>query len=143
MTTTADTKHLVLVPAAMGHIRPLLHLVVNLLALHPHLHATFLLTPSIAPRLEKDLEKLTRHLEKQSVAGTKFIADRLQTIIRARADTMQEYTPDGMNKEGMEFVSNVHPRPRGQHPWPSQHPYATLDHVWPQLALFRLAFVYR
>ncbi|ODN77735.1 hypothetical protein L202_04876 [Cryptococcus amylolentus CBS 6039] len=105
-------KHLVLVPVAMwGHIRPLLHLVVNLLTLHPNLHATFLLTPSIAPRLEKDLEHLTSHLGQQSVVdistGSKPIAERLQTFTCAHEGTepSKEFTPDVMKKEGVDFAN--------------------------------------
>ncbi|WVQ72903.1 hypothetical protein IAR50_002465 [Cryptococcus sp. DSM 104548] len=112
---SADTtalKHLVLVPVAMwGHVRPLLNLAVNLLALHPNLHVTFLLTPSIAPRLEKDLEHLTSHIEKHTAAnlasGTKPIADRLQTITCSHEAfvTSKEFSPDGMMKEGQSFAS--------------------------------------
>ncbi|WVQ79781.1 hypothetical protein IAT38_001881 [Cryptococcus sp. DSM 104549] len=52
--------HVVVVPAAFwGHLRPLLHLSLNLLALHPALHLTLLLAPSVAPRVEKELRLFT------------------------------------------------------------------------------------
>ncbi|ODO12032.1 hypothetical protein I350_00816 [Cryptococcus amylolentus CBS 6273] len=101
---TPDTKHVVIVPAAMwGHIRPLLHLGINLLTLHPGLRATFLITPSIAPRLEKDLE----HSVADLTIGTTPVAERLQTIICAPkgSDASREFKADDMGKEVVEFAS--------------------------------------
>ncbi|KAI9637601.1 uncharacterized protein MKK02DRAFT_43527 [Dioszegia hungarica] len=49
-------SHAVFVPfAAWGHVRPLLHLVVQLVTLHPQLKATILLCPTVAPRVHKEL----------------------------------------------------------------------------------------
>ncbi|ODO07549.1 hypothetical protein L198_01128 [Cryptococcus wingfieldii CBS 7118] len=99
-----DTKHILIVPAAMwGHFRPLLHLGINLLTLHPDLRATFLITPSIAPRLEKDLEQLVADL----TIGTTPVAERLQTIICVPkgSDASREFKAEDMGKEVVEFAS--------------------------------------
>jgi hypothetical protein len=39
-----------------GHVRPILHLALNILTLHPTLHLTLLLAPSVAPRVERELK---------------------------------------------------------------------------------------
>ncbi|TYJ51285.1 hypothetical protein B9479_008154, partial [Cryptococcus floricola] len=101
---TPDTKHIVIVPAAMwGHIRPLLHLAINLLTLHPDLCVTFLITPSIAPRLQKDLEQSVADL----TIGTTPVAERLQTIVcmPKGSDASKEFKHDDMGKEVVEFAS--------------------------------------
>lgn len=38
-----------------GHLRPVLHLVVNLLTVHPNLHCTILLAPSISAKCNAEL----------------------------------------------------------------------------------------
>ncbi|WVQ72686.1 hypothetical protein IAR50_002246 [Cryptococcus sp. DSM 104548] len=110
---TTTPNHLVVVPLAMwGHMRPLIHLTVNLLTLHPNLHATFLLTPSIAPRFTEHLEHLISHLRKQSAiadelpAGTKPVADRLQTILCAHKgfDATKGFSPEDMKMEAETFA---------------------------------------
>ncbi|WRT68708.1 uncharacterized protein IL334_005688 [Kwoniella shivajii] len=55
--TVVKPTHFVVVPLAMwGHLRPLLHLSLNLLAVHPNLHLTLLAAPSVLPKVESELK---------------------------------------------------------------------------------------
>ncbi|OCF57763.1 hypothetical protein L486_05228 [Kwoniella mangroviensis CBS 10435] len=70
--TKVKSAHFVVVPLAMwGHLRPLLHLSLNLLSLHPHLHLTILVTPSTAPRVESELKSTSfAHIYTKSTSAS-------------------------------------------------------------------------
>ncbi|WWD19335.1 hypothetical protein CI109_103794 [Kwoniella shandongensis] len=73
--------HFVVVPQAMwGHVRPILQLSLNLVTLHPHLHLTLLLAPSVKPRVEQELKSLGLSLPKGDASESETIMDRVQII---------------------------------------------------------------
>ncbi|ODN76653.1 hypothetical protein L202_05296 [Cryptococcus amylolentus CBS 6039] len=54
--TVAAPTHVVAIPAAFwGHLRPMLNLLLNLLKIHPNLHITVFITPSISSHMLVDL----------------------------------------------------------------------------------------
>ncbi|WWC93270.1 hypothetical protein V866_000103 [Kwoniella sp. B9012] len=130
--------HFVAVPLAMwGHLRPLLHLSLNLLSLHPHLHLTILVTPSTAPRVESELKSTSfAHIytKTPSASGTstpisetgpatvthhttlaeqqhedKAIVDRFQiiTCISPEFPLPDEWTPETMAQEGIDYARTL------------------------------------
>nr|XP_019006455.1 uncharacterized protein I203_00043 [Kwoniella mangroviensis CBS 8507]OCF69916.1 hypothetical protein I203_00043 [Kwoniella mangroviensis CBS 8507] len=136
--TIVKPAHFVVVPLAMwGHLRPLLHLSLNLLSLHPHLHLTILVTPSTAPRVESELKSTSfAHIYTKSpsasgistptsdtVAGKathhttlaeqrhedKAIVDRLQVItcISPKFHLPDQWTPETMAQEGIDYAKTL------------------------------------
>lgn len=67
-------------------MRPLLHLTVQLLALHPKLHITHLLSPTVAPRVKAELASsgfayvYETDLSGKDSVGTSSVLDRIQLI---------------------------------------------------------------
>jgi hypothetical protein len=56
ITTMAQSNHIVLVPiSAWSHLRTMTQFAINLLALHPSLVITFLITSVTVPRLDMEL----------------------------------------------------------------------------------------
>ncbi|WWC63664.1 uncharacterized protein I303_106269 [Kwoniella dejecticola CBS 10117] len=130
--TVIKPSHFVVVPTAMwGHLRPLLHLSLNLLTLHPNLHLTLLVTPSVLPRVEHELKSTSfAHIYTKSPSGSgtstpnpnvhhttaqeqaqedKAIADRLQVItcISPEFDMPKEWSPEVIAQEGMDYAKTL------------------------------------
>jgi hypothetical protein len=84
-----------------GHVRPLLHLSLNLLAVHPSLKLTLLLTPSVAPRVVKELSSASSsHVDSSS---------RLQ-IINVRSERMKDvdtFDVAKMAEEAMDYATTL------------------------------------
>ncbi|ODN92126.1 hypothetical protein L198_05798 [Cryptococcus wingfieldii CBS 7118] len=83
--STATQAHVIVVPIAInGHLRPLLQLVLNLLQADPALHASLLVTPSVAAQVQRSLVQLTAFLGLESIdqlkEGYKAVVDRLQLV---------------------------------------------------------------
>ncbi|WWC90400.1 uncharacterized protein L201_005335 [Kwoniella dendrophila CBS 6074] len=135
--TIVKPSHFVVVPLGMwGHLRPLLHLSLNLLHLHSNLHLTILIPPSIKPRVDSELKSNSfAHIytKSPSNSGTsspdknhhlhhyhktdkeeqekenKAIVDRLQiiTCISEEFELPKEWSPETMAKESMDYAKTV------------------------------------
>ncbi|WWC71262.1 uncharacterized protein I206_105215 [Kwoniella pini CBS 10737] len=130
--TVIKPSHFIVVPTAMwGHLRPLLHLSLNLITLHPNLHLTLLVTPSILPRVEHELKSTSfAHIYTKSPPGPgtsspnpdlhhitpqeqiqedKAIADKLQiiTCISPEFNLPKEWSAETMAQEGMDYAQTV------------------------------------
>ncbi|ODN76652.1 hypothetical protein L202_05295 [Cryptococcus amylolentus CBS 6039] len=70
-------------------MRPLFHLILNLLKLHPHIRATILLSPATSDRMIKDLNAFTNSEKKlQSRGGTGSISEHLQVVTCGKDSTV-------------------------------------------------------
>ncbi|OCF35788.1 hypothetical protein I316_02280 [Kwoniella heveanensis BCC8398] len=123
--TIVKPAHVVVVPGAMwGHLRPIVHLSLNLLALYPELHLTFLLAPSSTARVQQELEKLYSHTYTPSSSHSpkpdsdgdatppkeeKAVADRVQvvTCISEEFDMPAQFSPETFGKEAMDYAQTL------------------------------------
>ncbi|WVW85290.1 hypothetical protein I302_107328 [Kwoniella bestiolae CBS 10118] len=130
--TIVKPAHFIVAPLAMwGHLRPLLHLSLNLLSLHPHLHLTILVPPSTYPRVESELKSTSfAHIYTKSPSSSgastpnpgthhvtpaeqesedKAIVDRLQVItcISPEFDLPEEWNPEKMAQEGIDYAKTL------------------------------------
>ncbi|WVQ84178.1 hypothetical protein IAT38_006325 [Cryptococcus sp. DSM 104549] len=106
MPTDIKQGHAVVVPQSLwGHTRPLLHLCLNLLTLHPNLRITFLLSPSAVPRIEGELLTVP-HVHLPSGSEPPLIS-RLQLVKCVSADLHlpKEFSPETMMKEAMDYAA--------------------------------------
>ncbi|WWD19336.1 hypothetical protein CI109_103795 [Kwoniella shandongensis] len=93
--------HFVAVPQGMwGHVRPLLQVSLNLLQLHPHIHLTFLLSPSILPRIQQELK---------AYQSSRAILDRIQLIQCVSKDfhLPEIYDPAAMHLEAVNYAATL------------------------------------
>lgn len=98
-----------------GHVRPLLNLSVNLLALHLNLNLTLLLTPSASLRVAKELESTSFSYLREINASDapapkdKRIIDRLQVIdVKSPSFVLpEEFTFMNLMEEAEDFVETL------------------------------------
>ncbi|WVQ95242.1 hypothetical protein IAU59_002337 [Kwoniella sp. CBS 9459] len=122
--TIVKPAHFVVVPGGMwGHLRPIIHLSLNLLALQPELHLTLVLAPSSTARVQKELEKLYSHTYTSSPepnatatgeaepekAGNESVSERVQVItcISKEYDLPTEFGPESFAKEAMDYAQTL------------------------------------
>jgi len=95
-------KHVLVVPfAGWGHVRSLLHLVLNLVQTHQDLHVTLLLARSVAPRVETEINSATL-----AIVSDTITSDRLQSIPVSSELEPPDGTFDGsaMAAEAMDYA---------------------------------------
>ncbi|KAK4690044.1 hypothetical protein P7C73_g46, partial [Tremellales sp. Uapishka_1] len=99
--------HFVVVPlAAWGHVRPLLHLVLNLVSIHPTLRVTLLCTPSISIKIKSELNSaVLEHLHAPASSGVAAVTDRVQ-IIDVKSPDLQAigFSGETMLQEAMDYA---------------------------------------
>ncbi len=90
-----------------GHVRPFLHLSLNLLSVHPSLHLTFLVAPSVSPPITLELASPgLAHIHTPNSAGNEAIIDRLQIInVTSQTIVMPEiWRPTTMAEEADDYA---------------------------------------
>lgn len=90
-----------------GHIRPLLHLSLNILVVHPGLHLTLLLAPSVVSQVKSELASpACAHIKVSSEDGVQPVTERLQVVeVRsAHFSLPEQFTPATMAQEAMDFA---------------------------------------
>lgn len=118
--TSKKPAHFVAIPlGAWGHLRPHLHLLLNLLRVHPELHLTLLIQPSSLASVEKELKSVAlQHSQPASLsaradapelaasAGAPAVDDRMQLIVVSSpgASNKAGFVPDDMVAEAMNFA---------------------------------------
>ncbi|WVR09336.1 hypothetical protein IAU60_006402 [Kwoniella sp. DSM 27419] len=109
--TVPKPGHLVVLPSPMwGHLRPLLHLVVNLITLHPRLHLSLLVTHSAGKRINKELQGASFvHIHEARADSAETIADRIQVIpcYTKEYNTEAEWHAQSIGIEGMDYAKSL------------------------------------
>ena len=102
------------VPWHRGHIRPLLHLSLNLLTVHPSLHLTILPSPSSVPLVEREFSSgYLAHIHQVNDNVHERLIDRLQIVHVKPTDPTQANgsgkvdVEDPVAKEATDFATNL------------------------------------
>lgn len=93
-----------------GHLRPHLHLYLNLLCVHPQLRITVFIQPSSQKNIEKELSSVAlQHLHQPTStvpASSGTALERLQLIVVTShaASVLIDFTPEEMVNEAVDFA---------------------------------------
>lgn len=96
-----------------GHVRPLLHLSLNILDQHPDLYLTLLLAPSAVPRVEEELASPSlAHMHQspnQDHSESPSLVDRLQVVPvrKTGADPAGQFALESMANEAADFADAI------------------------------------
>ncbi|WVQ74619.1 hypothetical protein IAR50_004220 [Cryptococcus sp. DSM 104548] len=99
--------HLLVIPATFwGHMRPLFHLTLNLLELHPHIRATILLSPATSDRMMKDLSTFTTSEKKLQIKGGGVPISECLQVVTCDKESLVVYDAAAAQKD-IEGYSNI------------------------------------